>query len=63
MSLLINRLIKELAEEDMGIIRKMKKADIIALTEALLKENLRELHDDTIVEMYEEKFGTHLARG
>lgn len=63
MSKMINRLIAELAEEDMGIIRKMKKVDIIALTESLLKENLRELHDETIVEMYEEKFNTHLARG
>ena len=63
MSLMIDRLISELAAEDMGIIRKMKKADIIALTEALLKENLRELHDESIIEMYEEKFETHLARG
>ena len=62
MSLMIDRLISELAAEDMGIIRKMKKADIIALTEALLKENLRELHDESIIEMYEEKFETHLAR-
>lgn len=62
MSKMIDRLISELAEDDMGIIRKMKKADIILLTEALLKENLRELHDDTIVEMYEQKFETHLAR-
>lgn len=59
---MIDRLISELADDDMGIIRKMKKADIIQLTEALLKENLRELHDDTIVEMYEQKFNTHLAR-
>lgn len=62
MSLMIDRLISELAAEDMSIIRKMKKADIIALTEALLKENLRELHDESIIEMYEEKFDTHLAR-
>lgn len=62
MSRMIDRLISELADDDMGIIRKMKKADIIQLTEALLKENLRELHDDTIVEMYEQKFNTHLAR-
>ena len=59
---MIDRLISELADDDMGIIRKMKKAEIIQLTEALLKENLRELHDDTIVEMYEQKFNTHLAR-
>lgn len=59
---MIDRLISELAEDDMGIIRKMKKAEIIQLTEALLKENLRELHDETIVEMYEQKFNTHLAR-
>ena len=61
MSRMINRLITELAEADMQVIRKMKKVEIIALTEALLKENLRELTDDTIVSVYEEKFNTHLA--
>lgn len=61
MSRMINRLITELAEADMQVIRKMKKAEIIALTESLLKENLRELTDDTIVSVYEEKFNTHLA--
>ena len=62
MSKMINRLITELVAEDMLVIKKMKKTDIVALTETLLKENMMELHYDTIVEIYEEKFNTHLAR-
>ena len=61
MSVMINRLISELVAEDMLVIKKMKKAEIIELAEALLKENMRELTDDTIVTIYEEKFNTHLA--
>ena len=62
MSKQIDRLISELVSEDMLIIKKMKKSELIELTKALIKDNMRELHDDTIVEMYEEKFETHLAR-
>ena len=62
MSKQIDRLIADLAEADMGIIRKMTKVEIIKLTEALVKENYRELHNDTIVEMYEERFSTQLVR-
>lgn len=62
MSQMINRLITELVADDMLVIKKMKKADIIALAESLIKENMLELSDDTIVDIYEEKFNTHLAR-
>jgi hypothetical protein len=62
MSRQIDRLITELVAEDILVIKKMKKVELFKLTETLLKENLRELHDDTIVELYEEKFETHLAR-
>ena len=42
--------------------KKMKKTELIELTKVLMVDNMRELHDDTIVEMYEQQFETHLAR-
>ena len=62
MSRQIDRLIKELVEEDMLIVKKMKKVELVELTKVLMVDNMRELHDESIVEMYEEKFETHLAR-
>jgi septin family protein len=62
MSKFINRLVAELVADDMLVIKKMKKIELVGLTESLLKENMLELHDDTIVEIYEEKFKTHLVR-
>ena len=62
MSRQIDRLITELVEEDMLIVKKMKKVELVELTKVLMGDNMRELHDESIVEMYEEKFETHLAR-
>jgi len=62
MSRQIDRLISELVTEDMLVVKKMKKSELIELTKVLMVDNMRELHDDSIVEMYEEKFETHLAR-
>ena len=62
MSKQIDRLIHELVAEDMLVVKKMKKAELLELTKVLMKDNMRELHDDTIVEIYEEQFETHLAR-
>ena len=62
MSRMINRLIAEIVEDDMVMVKKMKKAELLELTKVLMKDNLRELHDESIVEMYEEQFNTHLAR-
>ena len=62
MSKQIDRLIHELVAEDMLVVKKMKKIELIKLTKVLMVDNMRELHDDTIVEMYEEQFETHLAR-
>jgi hypothetical protein len=59
---MINRLIAEIVEDDMVMVKKMKKAELLELTKVLMKDNLRELHDESIVEMYEEQFNTHLAR-
>ena len=62
MSRMINRLICEIIEADMTQVKKMKKAELIELTKVLMKDNLLELTDDTIVSIYEEQFDTHLAR-
>jgi bifunctional DNA-binding transcriptional regulator/antitoxin component of YhaV-PrlF toxin-antitoxin module len=62
MSRMINRLIAEIVEDDMLVVKKMKKAELLELTKTLMQDNLRELHDESIVEMYEEQFDTHLAR-
>ena len=62
MSRQIDRLITELVDNDMLIVKKMKKAELLELTKVLMKDNMRELHDDTIVEIYEQQFDTHLAR-
>ena len=62
MSKQIDRLISELVAEDMLVVKKMKKSELIQLTKVLMVDNMRELHDDTIVEIYEQQFETHLAR-
>ena len=62
MSRQIDRLITELVAEDMLVVKKMKKSELLELTKILMVDNMRELRDDTIVEMYEEQFETHLAR-
>ena len=63
MSRMINRLIAEIVEDDMVVVKKMKKSELLELTKTLMRDNLRELHDESIIEMYEEQFETHLARG
>jgi hypothetical protein len=62
MSRQIDRLINELVAEDMLVVKKMKKAELIKLTKVLMVDNMRELHDESIIEMYEQQFETHLAR-
>jgi septin family protein len=60
MSRKIDHFIAELIAEDKIDIDKMKKADLKALAMQLLENNYRELHNDTIVELYEEKFHTYV---
>ena len=62
MSRFIDGLITDIVNDDMLVIKKMKKSELIELTKVLMVDNMRELHDESIVEMYEEKFDTHLAR-
>jgi septin family protein len=59
---MIDRLIAEIVEADMAQVKKMKKSELLSLTEVLMHDNLRELTDDTIVAMYEQQFETYLNR-
>jgi DNA-binding HxlR family transcriptional regulator len=61
MSKMINRLINELVEDGMVQMKKLKKAELIDLTKDLLTDNLRELTDDTIIKIYEERYNTNLS--
>ena len=60
MSRMINRLISEIVEDDMVVVKKMKKSELIELTKVLMRDNLRELTYDTIIKMYQEQFNTYL---
>jgi hypothetical protein len=61
MSRMIDRLINELVEDGMVQMKKLKKAELIDLTKDLLTDNLRELTDDTIIKIYEERYKTNLS--
>jgi len=60
MSRKINHFITELVAEDVKDIKKLKKAELFTLTVQLLENNYRELHNDTIVELYEIVFHTYV---
>lgn len=62
MSKQINRLIEELVNDSMRDIKKLKKAELQSVTKELLIDNMRELCDDTIVAIYEERYNTNLTR-
>ena len=61
MSRMINRLIDELVDDSMVQMKKLKKAELIDATKELLTDNLRELTDDTIIKIYEERYKTNLS--
>lgn len=60
MSRKIDHFIAELIANDMLDINKMKKDDLKVLARQLLENNYRELHNDTIVELYENTFDTYV---
>ena len=62
MSRQINQLIDELVNDSMLDIKKLKKTELLAVTKELLADNLRELTDDTIVSIYEERYNTNIVR-
>ena len=61
MSKTIDRLINELVADSMKDIKKMKKTEFVLVTKELLTDNLRELTDDTIVKIYEERYNTNIV--
>jgi septin family protein len=61
MSRMIDRLIDELVIDGIVQMKKLKKAELIDLTKNLLADNLRELTDDTIIKIYEERYNTNLS--
>ena len=58
---MIDRLINELVEDGIVQMKKLKKAELIDITKELLTDNLRELTDDTIIKIYEERYNTNLS--
>lgn len=58
MSRKIDHFIRELVDDDMLSVKKMHKADLKIMAEELLERSYRELCNETIVEMYEERFHT-----
>jgi hypothetical protein len=60
MSRKIDHFVMEMVKEDMLTVKKMLKADLKVMVEELLERNYRELSNETIVEMYEEKFHTYV---
>ncbi len=60
MSRKIDHFVMEMVKEDMLTVNKMLKVDLKEMVEGLLERNYRELCNDTIVEMYEEKFHTYV---
>ena len=61
MSRTIDRLINELVADSMKDIKKMKKTELVLVAKELLTDNLRELTDDTIVKIYEERYNTNIV--
>ena len=60
MSRKIDHFVMEMVKEDMLTVKKMLKADLKGMVEELLERTYRELSNETIVEMYEEKFHTYV---
>ena len=58
MSRKIDHFVRELVDSDMLAVKKMTKADLKIMAEELLDRSYRELCNETIVEMYEERFHT-----
>ena len=60
MSRKIDHFIMEIVKEEMANVKKLRKPDLIQLTESLIESNLREMSNETIVEIYEETFHTYV---
>ena len=51
----INIIINQIVEQDTTVLSKLKKSELLAFTQSLLKDYYFELSDDTIKELYNEK--------
>jgi hypothetical protein len=51
----INKMIIECVEKDINNLSKLKKSDLLTFTKSLLSDYYRELDNDTIKELYNEK--------
>jgi hypothetical protein len=60
MSKYIDHYVTELVAEEMKNVKKLRKAELIELSERLIEANLRELSNETIVEIYEDVFHTYV---
>lgn len=60
MSRYIDHYVTELVAEEMKNIKKLRKKELFELTERLVESNLRELSNETIVEIYEDVFHTYV---
>ena len=60
MSKYIDHYVTELVAEEMKNVKKLRKAELVDLAERLIEWNLRELSNETIVEIYEETFHTYV---
>lgn len=60
MSRYIDHYVTELVAEEMKNIKKLRKKELFELTERLIEWNLRELSNETIVDIYEETFHTYV---
>jgi hypothetical protein len=61
MSRKIDHFIMEIVKEEMANVKKLRKTDLVQLTESLIESNLREMSNETIVEIYEETFHTYVG--
>jgi septin family protein len=61
MSRKIDHFIMEIVKEEMANVKKLRKPDLVQLTESLIESNLREMSNETIVEIYEEIFHTYVG--
>lgn len=51
----INKIIIECVDKDIEKLSKLKKSDLLAFTKTLLQDYYRELDNETIKELYNER--------
>jgi len=54
----VNFFIKEIINEEMAGVQKLRKSELIEMVGYLMERNLRELSNESIIDIYEETFNT-----